>query len=135
MSMLFQPWQLLSVIIAGILNDQQRLVVEYHRWPSAVRGVEPVMLPPRSANLNASAERFVLSIKSECLDRLIPLGERHLRRAIDEYAAHYHLERPHQGLGNRMIAGPPLRSHSGDGPVHRFDRLGGLLHSYRREAA
>jgi transposase InsO family protein len=98
-------------------------------------GMEPVKLPPRSPNLNAYAERFVLSIKSECLDRMIPLGERHLRRAIDEYAAHYHLERPHQGLGNRMIAGPPLRSHSGDGPVHRFDRLGGLLHSYRREAA
>jgi hypothetical protein len=86
MSMLFQPWQLLSVIIAGILNDQQRLVVEYLRWPSAVRGVEPVMLPPRSANLNASAERFVLSIKSECLDRIIPLSERHLSRVIDEYA-------------------------------------------------
>jgi hypothetical protein len=94
-----------------------------------------LVLPPRSPNLNAYAERFVLSIKSECLDRLIPLGERQLRRAIDAYAAHYHLERPHQGLGNRMIAGPPPGPHSGRGPVHRFDRLGGLLRSYRREAA
>ena len=46
-------------------------------------------------NLNAYAERFVLSIKSECLNRVIPLGERHLRRLPDDYAAHYHLERPH----------------------------------------
>jgi hypothetical protein len=76
-----------------------------------------------------------MQILGRRLDRMIPLGERHLRRAIDEYAAHYHLERPHQGLGNRMIAGPPPASHSGDGPVHRFDRLGGLLRSYRREAA
>jgi transposase InsO family protein len=97
-------------------------------------GVEPVKLPPRSPNLNAYAERFVLSIKSECLDRVIPLGVQHLRRLIDEYAAHYHLERPHQGLGNRTIQGPD-GARPRDGPVHRFDRLGGLLRSYRREAA
>lgn len=60
-------------------------------------GVEPVKLTPRGLHLSAYAERFVLSVKSECLDRVIPLGERHLRRLIDEYAEHYHLERPHRG--------------------------------------
>jgi transposase InsO family protein len=56
----------------------------------------------KSPNLNAYAERFVLSIKSECLDRLVLIGERHLRHAIDEYAEHYHLERTHQGLDNKV---------------------------------
>src|SRR3546814_21080336 len=55
-------------------------------------GVKPVRLPPRSPNLNAFAERFVLSIKSECLDNLVLLGERHLRTAVREYAAHYRSE-------------------------------------------
>jgi transposase InsO family protein len=64
-------------------------------------GIEPVRTPPRSPNLNAYAERFVRSIKEECLSRIIPIGERHLRHAIDEFVAHYHLDRNHQGLGNR----------------------------------
>ncbi len=97
-------------------------------------GVEPVKLPPRSPNLNAYAERFVLSIKSECLDRVIPLGERHLRRLIDEYAEHYLLERPHQGLSNRMIVSQPAPT-ARFRPVVCSERLGGLLRSYRRSAA
>jgi putative transposase len=73
----------------------------------------------------------VLSIKSECLARMVPLGEGHLRRAISEYMAHYHGERNHQGLGNALING------AGDdlveaGPVVRRDRIGGLLHFYHR---
>ena len=81
---------------------------------------------------SAYAERFVLSIKSECLNRLIPLGERHLRHAIDEYIEHYHVERTHQGLENRLVDGV---SESRAGPVQRHARLGGLLSSYYREAA
>ena len=65
-------------------------------------GVETVRLPARSPNLNAYAERFVLSIKSECLDRLVLLGAGHLRFAVREYVAHYNLERPHQGLGETV---------------------------------
>ena len=74
----------------------------------------------------------VLSIKSECLDRMILLGERHLRRAIASYVEHYHLERCHQGIGNRLIDGVP---ESASGPVARQERLGGLLSHYYREAA
>ena len=74
--------------------------------PPAPASVTAVRLPPRSPNLNAFAERFVLSIKAECLDRIVLFGERHLRRAIGEFVEHYHHERAHQGLGNRLIMTP-----------------------------
>jgi putative transposase len=83
--------------------------------------------------LNAFAERFVLSIKTECLDRLVPLGEAHLRRAILEYTEHYHEERNHQGLDNELIV--PDEAVNGTGKVVRRERLGGLLSFYYREAA
>ena len=90
-------------------------------------------LPARSPNLNAFAERFVLSIKSECLDRLVPLGESHLRRAVSEFVAHYHGERNHQGLENRLIGSrPPANT---NGQIVRRERLGGLLNFYHRTAA
>ena len=92
-----------------------------------------VRLPARSPNLNVFAERFVLSIKSECLDRLVPLGEAHLRRAILEYAQHYHEERNHQGLDNELIV--PAKAANGVGKVDRRERLGGLLSFYYRNAA
>ena len=95
-------------------------------------GVAHVRLPPKSPNLNAFVERFVLSIKSECLDRMVMLGERHLRRAIASYVEHYHLERCHQGIGNRLIDGVPEPA---SGPVARHEGLGGILSHYYREAA
>jgi len=64
--------------------------------------VNPVTLPSRSPNLNAYAERFVRSVRSECVSQVIPLGERHLRRVVSEYVEHYHFERNHQGLDNRL---------------------------------
>jgi hypothetical protein len=89
------------------------------------------------ASLNAFAERFVLSIKSECLDKLVLLGERHLHLAVAEYLEHYHVERNHQGLDNRLItttslAATPANDNS---PVVRRERLGGLLSFYHRRAA
>jgi hypothetical protein len=91
-------------------------------------------LPAHSPNLNAFAERFVLSIKSECLERLVPLGESHLRLAIAEYLRHYHLERNHQGLANALVDGK-TPSVAGNGAVACRERLGGLLKFYHREAA
>jgi len=93
-----------------------------------------VKLPARSPNLNAYAERFVRSIKSECLSKIIPLGERHLRHAVAEFVDHYHLERNPQGLGNRVIdrsRGHPRKA----GRVACHERLGGMLKFYYREAA
>jgi transposase InsO family protein len=97
-------------------------------------GVNVVRLPARSPNLNAFAERFVLSIKSECLDRMVILGERHLRRAISEYVRHYHAERNHQGLGGRLPV-PEGAVGKAQGRVVCRERLGGTLKYYYREAA
>ncbi len=97
-------------------------------------GVETVKLPARSPNLNAYAERFVRSIKSECLAQIIPLGERHLRHAVKEYAVHYHAERNHQGLDNRRIEEPPSVVDMNSAVV-RQERLGGVLNYYDRRAA
>ena len=97
-------------------------------------GVRPLRLPARSPNLNAYAERFVRSIKEECLGQMIILGERRLRFVIDEYVEHYHRERPHQGIGNVLIQ-PSQVPPEMDDPVARRDRLGGLLRSYQRIAA
>jgi putative transposase len=103
----------------------------------AAAGVKCLRLPARSPNLNSVAERFVLSIKSECLNKLVPLGESHLRRAVFEYVEHYHLERNHQGVGNRLLAPAELavRPANGNAPVERRERLGGLLNFYHRRAA
>lgn len=93
-------------------------------------GIGVVRTPKRAPNCNAYAERFVLSIKSECLDRMIFFGERRLREAIDEYIEHYHGERAHQGLGNVHIE----RRVMGEGPIECRERLGGLLKCYYRAA-
>jgi transposase InsO family protein len=97
-------------------------------------GVEPILLPPRSPNLNAHCERFVRSIKEEALDRMLMLGERSLSYVTEQYLVHYHTERNHQGLGNRLIA-PEGAVGCQTGHVVRRERLGGLLSYYHREAA
>ena len=87
----------------------------------------------RAPNANVYAERFVRSIKEECLDRLTPIGERHLRRAVAEFIEHYHGERnTHQGLGNGLISGQPVIEMTSR--VRRHPRLGGLLNFYERAA-
>ena len=85
--------------------DRDPLLTTCFRRMLKDSGTKPVRLPARSPDLNAFAERFVLSIKSECLNKIIPLGEKHLRSTIKEYMAHYHGERNHQGLGSRIIHG------------------------------
>ena len=95
-------------------------------------GVKSVRLPTRSLNLNAYAERFVRSIKEECLDRLILIGERSLTRAVTQFCEYYHCERNHQGLENKIIE-PEFSS--GEGGIQCRQRLGGLLRFYHREAA
>jgi transposase InsO family protein len=97
-------------------------------------GVQSVKLPPRSPNLNAYAERFVRTIKEDCLERMIFFGEDALRRAVREFIVHYHGERNHQGLQNRLIA-PMEDAATKTGSVRRRKRLGGMLNYYYREAA
>jgi transposase InsO family protein len=94
-------------------------------------GIRPIQTPYQAPNANAYAERFIRSIKVECLNRMILFGEAHLRRAIEQYLEHYHAERNHQGLGNELIG--PEATVAGDEIVCR-ERLGGLLKFYSRAA-
>jgi len=117
-----------------LILDRDPLYTAAFRRMIGAAGVEVVRLPARSPNLNAYAERFVLSLKIECLERMVLLGEHHLRWAISEYTSHYHSERNHQGLDNTLIDGISPDT-DGLGPVARRERLGGLLSFYYREAA
>jgi putative transposase len=98
----------------------------------AREGIHVIRLPPRSPNLNAFAERFVRSIRSECLNRMIFFGQASLQHAIGHFMAHYHSERNHQGLENRLLRPPPVIARSQ--PVRRRQRLGGMLNYYHRAA-
>jgi hypothetical protein len=117
-----------------LIHDRDPLFTEAFRDVLGTSGVRTVKLPARSPNLNAYAERFVRSIKSECLARIIPLGERHLRTAVNEYTEHYHLERNHQGLKNELIE-DRRGAIDMSGDVKRHERLGGILNYYDRRAA
>jgi transposase InsO family protein len=88
----------------------------------------------RSLNLNAHAERFVRTIRESCLNRMVFFGERLLRNAIREFLEHYHHERDHQGLGNRLIE-PQGDIGSAHGNVACRERLGGMLRYYYRDKA
>jgi len=99
----------------------------------ATAGVRVVRTPPAAPNCNAYAERFVRSVKEECLDRIVPLGEWHLRKALHEFATHYHRERNHQGLANELIDRPLMQRPAG--AVRRRQRMGGILSYYYRSAA
>jgi hypothetical protein len=117
-----------------LLHDRDPLFSDTFRETLAATGVETVRLPPRAPNLNAHAERYARTIKEACLNRMIFVGERSLRRAITEFVMHYHYERNHQGLGNVLIFPAGVQPRSGDRVVCR-ERLGGLLKYFHRPAA
>ena len=127
---------------AGALQGQRyvlhdRDVKFCHSFRSMLRagGVEPLRLPARSPNLNAFAERWVRSVKDECLSKLILVGESSLRRALNEYVAHFHTERNHQGKGNVLLFPDRVGVASSPGGRVEFrERLDGLLRFYRRAA-
>src|SRR3989441_5803698 len=98
-------------------------------------GVKRAPLPPRSPNLNAYAERWVRSVKEECLSRLILFGEGSLRHALTQYVAHFHHERNHQGKGNVLLFPAVNQDTEHERPIRCRERLGGLLKYYTRDAA
>ena len=127
--------------VDGFLLDKRFLILDRdNKFTTDFRnliehsGTDVIRLPHRSPNLNAYAERFVLSIKSECLERMIFFGERSLRRAVTEFVCHYHGERNHQGLDNQLIE-PDEAVGSRQSGLRCCERLGGLLKYYYREAA
>jgi transposase InsO family protein len=117
-----------------LLMDRDTKFTEAFRGILAATGTRSVVLPARAPNRNANLERFHRSVKEECLERLIFFGEAPLRRAVTEYLAHYHGERNHQGLDNRLLEESKSLQQAG-GPVLYRERLGGLLKFYHRQAA
>lgn len=117
-----------------LLHDRDTKYTRAFRAIIASGRVEPLSPPARSPNLNAYAERWVRSVKEECLSRVILFGERSLRRALSNYVDHFHAERNHQGKGNILLF-PRAAARQRQGPVLCRERLGGLLHYYHREAA
>jgi transposase InsO family protein len=126
--------------VDGCLRGKTHLILDRdpvytHAFRRLLRdaGVRPLVLPADSPNLNAYAERFVRSIRDDCLNHLVLLGENHLRTVVAEYVEHYHTERNHQGIGNELIESRvPANT---DGVVRRRKRLGGLLSYYYDRAA
>src|SRR5262245_23232168 len=125
----------LTDAVDGFLTEHRVLICHGDgKWTDGCRamlgaaGVRIVRTPFQAPNANAYAERFVRSIREECLDRLILFGERSLRHALQEFVVHYHQERNHQGVGNDLIA--PITCANGRPGIHCRDRLGGLLRDY-----
>ncbi len=120
--------------IRYIILDRDPLYTDEFRGLLKQTGVKVIRLPARSPNLNAYAERFVRTIKENCLNRMIFFGEKSLRRAINEFVEYYHHERNHQGLSNHQI--DPLADVGAlNGHVACRERLGGVLRYYYRDAA
>jgi transposase InsO family protein len=117
-----------------LLMDRDTKFCESFRSFLDDEDIEPVRLPAKSPNLNAYQERFMRSIKSECLDRMIFFGENMLRNAVPKYLSHYHEERNHQGLENKIID-PGDEVGQIAGKIECRERLGGMLRYYYRDAA
>jgi transposase InsO family protein len=117
-----------------LLHDRDTKFTQAFDGLLKASGVEPMVLPPRSPNLNAHCERFVRSVKEEVLNQMVIMGEDALRYVLKQYLEHYHAERNHQGLGNHLIE-PRVEVGGPTGPVICRERLGGLLRYYYGEAA
>ncbi len=115
-----------------VLHDRDSRYTEQLDEILKAGGVKAVKLPARSQNLNAFAERWVLSVKSECLSNVILFGEAALRRALSEFYTHYHKERPHQGKGNVILFREPPIAQPRAGPIQCREPLGGLRKYYYR---
>ncbi|MEO8288772.1 MAG: integrase core domain-containing protein [Chloroflexota bacterium] len=99
----------------------------------AAEGIEILRTPYRTPTANAFAERWVRSVREECLDKLVILNEAHLHRVLTEYVSYYNQARPHQGIEQRCPI--PIERSQRHGAVERRDVLGGIIHDYERDAA
>lgn len=120
-----------------LIHDRDPLYTKAWRALLKSGGVKCVPIPAHSPNCNPHAERFVKTIRTECLDQFVIFGERHLRHLVGTFVDHYSTGRFHQGLGGQLIRPPPLASNDNDtdGAIQCRSRLGGLLNFYYREAA
>ena len=113
-----------------LIHDRDPLFTKDFRAILKAGGIDCKKTTVACPNMTPYVERFVRSIKSECLNKMLIFGESHLRYVVNEYMEHYHTERSHQGIGNNIIEPPP----PGKGEIVCQERLGGLLKSYRRAA-
>jgi putative transposase len=121
-----------------LIHDRDPLFTQ--AWTKLLEsgGVKSVKIPAHSPNCNPYAERFVRTIRSECLDHFVIFGERHLRHRVRAFVAYYNTERFHQGLGGELVTPRPMVSSKDKGEVGAIrcrSRLGGLLNFYHRQAA
>jgi putative transposase len=98
-------------------------------------GIKVIQTPIRAPQANAYAERFVRTVRTECLDWLLIIGRRHLESVLRTYTAHYNRERPHRGLALLSPEATHAAQPQSGGEIERRDRLGGLIHEYHRAAA
>ena len=128
-------WQLQdkNPCIRFLIHDRDTKFTSSFETVFVAEGIETVLTPYQAPNANAFAERWVRSVRQECLDRLLIINQAHLRRVLREYAGYYNKARPHQGLDQR--APIPFPRGPTTGPISRRDVLGGILHDYRRQAA
>jgi transposase len=118
-----------------IFDRDSKFCASFRRMIRSV-AIETIRLPHHSPNLNAYAERYVRSVKEECLSRIVPFGEEGLRKALNEFVAHYHKERNHQGKDNVLLFPSAKRpALSKDNAIACKQRLGGMLKYYYRDAA
>ena len=117
-----------------LLRDRETTFTAAFDAVFAAEGVRVVPTPVRTPQANAFAERWVGTVRRDCLDWLLITGERHLRHVLRDYAEHYNAARPHRALRLQPPLGPPRRADH-TGAVCRLDRLNGLLHEYERAAA
>lgn len=139
-----EPWMMqmarnLTMEGWGFLNNCSYLIHDRDtKYTASFReilrtgNVTALPIPPRSPNLNAYCERWVRSVKEECLSKLILFGEGSLRRALNQYVEHFHEERNHQGKGNVLLF-PGKAAYSRDGSIRCKERLGGMLRFYYRD--
>ena len=128
-------WQLHEIDVAKrfVIHDRDTKFTGSFEAVFASESIETVLTPYRAPNANAVAERWIRSVRGECLDQLLILNEAHLRRVLTEYIEHYNSARPHQGL--QQQAPIPFQRGPDHGPVRCREVLGGIIHEYWRQAA
>jgi len=120
-----------------LVHDRDPLFTKKWKLLLASSGVSSVSIPAQSPNCNPHAERFIKSIRNECLDHFIVFGEPHLRHLVREYVAHYNAERYHQGIGGKLLTKNALAANDNNttASVEVRSRLAGTLNFYHREVA
>jgi putative transposase len=118
----------------SLIRDNDRKFGAAFARVAETSSIAVLRTPYRAPQANAVCERFLGSVRRECLDHILVLGERHLARVLREYAAYFNRERPHQGLGQATPVPPPVARQDHAGPVRGMPVLGGLHHAYRRAA-